>query len=493
MLTQRITRLTLCLLLATTSGFVTARIAHATATPGLEHLLASYGFSETDLGSALFDPFDGRLLEEHRADAPRIPASTTKVVTAVAALQILGPDYRFTTFVFTSGRVRGNTLQGNVYLHGGGDPTLTTDDLREVVAALDRAGITQVTGAFMFDESFLFSTSEIDTRQPIAASYNPGLSALSINYNRIQLRWNRSQGSAAFAATAVSVADGGLVPLEAITIGALPRGVDRRIAFLPDGAAPGRWLLAPALPARGKAVLPVKTAPGRITALLFHTLCHQQGIELPTPRSATVPQDAQLLYAHRSRPLAEIVAGTLSYSNNLSAELIGQVATRTLRGRPLSLQESASALAEWYRQTLSASDWRGFISANHSGLSTATRHTPRQLAAILRHGWTLPLGKSRFPQLLAPLHWVHKENEAQMAVKAKSGTLSYADGLVGYVTTARGRQLGFVILLTDFARRAALDATLDVRIIDPPPAAVAWTNRAKALERALVTNWMTRY
>jgi D-alanyl-D-alanine carboxypeptidase/D-alanyl-D-alanine-endopeptidase (penicillin-binding protein 4) len=493
MLTQRISRLLLCLLLATTSVCVTARIAYTTATVGLERLLASYGFSETDIGYALFDPFDGRLLEEHRADEPRIPASTTKVVTTVAALQILGPEYRFTTSLFTSGKVRGKTLQGSVYLHGGGDPTLTTDDLREVAAALNRAGITQVTGAFGFDESFLFSMNEIDTRQPLAASYNPGLSALSVNYNRIQLRWKRNKGSAAFAATAVSVADGGLIPLEAITTGALPRGVDRRIAFLPDGAALDRWLLAPTLPARGKAMLPVKTAPGRITALLFHTLCQQQGIELPPPQSATVPQDAQLLYAHHSRPLATIVAGTLYYSNNLSAELIGQVATRTLWGRPLSLQESASTLAAWYRRTLSASDWRGFVSANHSGLSTATRHTPRQMAAILRHGWTLPVGRSRFSQLLASPPWVQRENEAPRAIKAKSGTLSYADGLVGYMTTTHGRQLGFVILLTDFARRAALDATLDVRIIDPPPAAVAWTNRAKALEHALVTNWKTRY
>jgi D-alanyl-D-alanine carboxypeptidase/D-alanyl-D-alanine-endopeptidase (penicillin-binding protein 4) len=289
------------------------------------------------------------------------------------------------------------------------------------------------------------------------------------------------------------VADGGLVPLEAITAGALPRGFDRRIAFLPDDVAPNRWLLAPALPARGKAVLPVRVTPGHITALLFRTLCQQQGIELSAPRPATVPLDAQSLQTHDSRPLAEIIAGTLYYSNNLSAELIGQVATRKLRERPLSLQESASALAAWYRHTLPASDWRGFVSTNHSGLSAATRHTPRQMAAILGYGWTLPVGRSRFPQLLAPPPWAQRKNKTPTVVKAKSGTLSYADGLVGYVTTARGRQLGFVILLTDFAKRATLEATLDVRITHPPPAAVLWTNRAKALERALVTHWSTRY
>ena len=71
--------------------------------------------------------------------------------------------------------------------------------------------------------------------------------------------------------------------------------------------------------------------------------------------------------------------------------------------------------------------------------------------------------------------------------------MDYADGLVGFLTTTRGQQLGFVILITDFPRRAALDATFDVRLTTPPPEVSAWTERAKALERALVTSWIAQY
>jgi D-alanyl-D-alanine carboxypeptidase/D-alanyl-D-alanine-endopeptidase (penicillin-binding protein 4) len=177
----------------------------------------------------------------------------------------------------------------------------------------------------------------------------------------------------------------------------------------------------------------------------------------------------------------------------LSAELIGQVATRTSSGHPLSLHESAAMLTDWYRRTLTNTNWQGFFSANHSGLSSATRHSPRQMADILRYGWTLPVGRSTFPQLLPPSHWEREDNHNNSPVKAKSGTMDYADGLVGFLTTTRGQQLGFVILLTDFPRRAALDATFDVRLTDPSPEAHAWTERAKALEHALVTSWIAQY
>jgi serine-type D-Ala-D-Ala carboxypeptidase/endopeptidase (penicillin-binding protein 4) len=481
----------LCLLLVAVGTPLQMSFGQTEPSPILERLLPQYGFADADVGCLLFDPANGHTLEAHRPDEPRIPASTTKVTTLIAALQILGADYRFATSLFATGEVNAGTLRGSIYLRGGGDPTLTTDDLQEFVSALQRAGIKRVTGSFAFDESFLPATHEINPQQPIAVSYNPGLSALSVNYNRIQLRWQHQPGG--FTTTILSPADGGDVPLQAISSGLLPRGLDRRITFLPDGADLDRWLLSPTLPPQGQVELPIKTDPGRIAALLFHALCWQRGIVLPAPQSITVPAGAQVLYTHQSEALAEVVAGMLRYSNNLSAELIGQVATRTLSGHPLPLHESAAVLMDWYRRTLTDTNWQGFFSANHSGLSSATRHSPRQVADILRYGWTLSVGRATFAQLLPPSHWEREDNHGATAVRAKSGTLDYADGLIGFLTTTRGQQLGFVILITDFPRRTALDTTFDVRLTDSSPEARAWTERAKALERALVLNWIAQY
>jgi D-alanyl-D-alanine carboxypeptidase/D-alanyl-D-alanine-endopeptidase (penicillin-binding protein 4) len=288
--------------------------------------------------------------------------------------------------------------------------------------------------------------------------------------------------------------------LKAIQTGVLPKGLDRRIKFLhsaPESVAStdfDRWLLSRQLPATGWETLPVRTDPGRFAASVFRTLCQKKGISLPAPQSAHVPDTAQPVYIHQSKPLSKLLSGVLQYSNNLSAEIIGQVAAQQLSGRPVSLRESALILANWYRTQLPRTNWHGFVCINHSGLSGLSRHTPRQLAAILASGWRMPKhGPARDVDLLGLLPARGNTQNGRTAVRAKSGTMNYADGLVGYLTAQSGRQLGFTILLTDFSRRAALDAVFDIRFASAPPAAQGWTKRAKKFERMLVETWKQRY
>ncbi len=461
--------------------------------PSSTSLLARYGFADEDAGYLLFDLSNGKALDTHQPLVARIPASTAKVVTTVAALQILGADYRFTTTLLTTGELRNGVLTGSVYLRGGGDPTLSTDDLREFVIALQKTGVKRVSGEFIFDESFLPTTPAIDSAQPLAVSYNPGLSALSVNYNRIVVRWRHQPNAPAFTATILSPADGGAVPVKDITVGNLSTTLDRRIKFVPNGTTLDRWLLSPTLPPHGEIDLPVKKDPGRLTALLFRTMCQQRGITLPLPQSGVAPSHAHSVQEIRSAPLPEVITQVLRYSNNLSAELIGQTATRTLLGETVQLTTSAATISNWHQKALPGTDWRTFRSLNHSGLSSLSRHSPQQLADILRYASTIHPVRVKFADLLSPPHWSKETEPIRSMVRAKSGTMSYADGLIGYLTTAKGRQLGFVILLTDFSRRAAFDATFDVRIAETPPDARAWTDRAKAFEQALVTRWVTQY
>ncbi len=458
-----------------------------------EELLARSRFADTDVGYLLFDLHDGSMVEAHRPDEPRVPASTFKAATVIAALQVLGADYRFATSLFTIGEVTENTLRGDVYLRGGGDPTLTTDDLHEFITALRQAGISRVVGNFYFDDSFLVPATQIEPKQAVVASYNPGLSALSINYNRIQLHWEQKRGAPAFAASVFSHAKGGAVPVLAITTGMLPSAFDRKVQFLHEETDVDRWLLSPTLPRQGWIELPVRSNPGRVAASLFQTLCGKQGIELPPPQPGRVPDNAPPLYTHWSAPLPEVAAGVLKHSNNLSAELIGQVTSRKLAGRPLSVRESATVVGDWYRRTLPNGPWEGLVCANHSGLSTGTRISPRQLAAILRHGWTVSAGVVPFPELLTPPRWERLKGAPIPNVRAKSGTMNYADGLAGYLTAASGRQLGFAILLTDFAKRLTMDETQDVRVEAGDSSTRSWMRGAKGLERGLVASWMARY
>ena len=76
------------------------------------------------------------------------PASVTKAVTALYALDTLGRGHRFATRLLAAGPVEDGVLRGDLVLAGGGDPTLDTDALADMAAGLKRAGVREVTGAF---------------------------------------------------------------------------------------------------------------------------------------------------------------------------------------------------------------------------------------------------------------------------------------------------------------------------------------------------------
>ncbi len=474
-----------------------------TSPKSLKRLLQHHRLDSQDVGYHLFRLTDGRVVDTYDADTPRIPASTTKLMTALAAFEILGADYRFETRLLATGEVRESTLHGELYLVGGGDPTLSTNDLRGFVDALKAAGITRVNGRFSFDEAVITATHKINPRQPVAAVYNPGVSALSLNYNRVQLRWQGKPGATNFRTRLWSPADGIFLPVAGVSTGPIPTSIQSQDSFILDGGGGGgmdRWLLSPQLPAQGFKELPVKQAPGRLAASLFRTYCLQRGINLLQPQAAKSPANARLLHTHYSKPLPEIISGMLLYSNNLSAELIGLVTSRKLSDLPLSIPDSAAVLTNWYQRRLPQTDWTGFVSMNHSGLSSTSRHSPRHLAATVHYGATLTARQTvesdetaTFLDLLPHPEWKKEQTDLRKKVQAKSGTMSYADGLAGRLTTRKGHQLGFALLLTDFAKRAVFDTARNAGKIQTPPEAQAWTERAKAFEYALLSYWRRTY
>ncbi len=494
--------LALCLL---AFGLLSAATAQQSVPPQVQRLLQRYQLQAKDLGYHLFHLADGRLVDTYDADTPRIPASTTKLMAALAAFEILGADYRFETRLLVTGEVQASTLHGELYLVGGGDPTLSTNDLRGFVDALKAAGISRVNGRFVFDEDFIMATNEINPRQPVAAAYNPGVSALSLNYNRVQLRWKGKPGAKNFRTWLWSPADGIFLPVAGVSTGLIPTGFQANGSFILDGGGMDRWLLSPQLPAKGFKELPVKRAPARLAASLFRTYCRQRGISLPQPRAAIAPANVRLLHTHYSKPLPEILRGMLLHSNNLSAELIGLVTSRALRDLPLSIADSAALLTDWYRRRLPQTDWTGVISMNHSGLSRMSRHSPRHLAAIVHHGATLTVRQTghighigsdetaTFLDLLPHPEWKKDQADLGKKVQAKSGTMNYVDGLTGMLTTRKGHHLGFAILLTDFVKRAAFDTARNAGKTRTPPEAQVWTERAKAFEYALLSHWRRTY
>ena len=118
----------------------------------LEAILADSVLSFSQMSVSIVDLTAGSVIFEHRADQRMRPASTEKMVTAIAALDQLGPHYQFATRLLTTAVLDADgTLRGDLYLRGGMDPLLSAADVRELAARLRAAGVRQVRGRILAD------------------------------------------------------------------------------------------------------------------------------------------------------------------------------------------------------------------------------------------------------------------------------------------------------------------------------------------------------
>jgi D-alanyl-D-alanine carboxypeptidase/D-alanyl-D-alanine-endopeptidase (penicillin-binding protein 4) len=473
-------------------------------------LIAAQGFPFEQVGYVVFDLATGAIVASQNADQSFIPASVQKLPTMVAALSLLGADYQFETSLLATAPIRKGVLAGDLYLKGGGDPFLTTDDLLDFVLGLKAQGLKTVEGGLYFDETGLPKLAELNPTQPVAVPYNPGLSALNLNFNQVEVKWWREPSTGDIVGSAMSKSDTLDVVAEAISFAQQPQAISKRMPVLIDRAtlaATGaeKWLLSPGLPKKGEMRLPVKQ-PGMNAAAVFRKIAADQGILLPAPAAATVPAGALILGQHESVSLDLAARLILRYSNNLAAELVGLTAAKEL-GPAGSLEQSSQVLTRWLMAQIPGTDWTGFRADTNSGLSSNARMSARQAMGILSYAWSLRFAGLDIYALLPKVKWNAELNELYeetvadgsepvvggLEVRAKSGTIYWSRGLVGYIQSSQGRMLGFALFVGDLEQRAAYDATLNVDELAGEPGARDWTKRAKKLEQALISRWATGY
>lgn len=445
--------------------------------PGVEALVKQAGL-RGQLSLSVVDVDSGRVLEGYRAGRAMPPASVAKALTALYALDTLGAGYRFPTFLKRTGPVENGVLKGDLVLEGGGDPTLDTDALAWMAAELKRAGIREVTGRFLVHGGAMPKIARIDPGQPEHAGYNPTISGLCLNYNRVHFEWKRANSGYSVAMDArsrnyrpdVSVAK--------------MRVVKRQLPVYTYESKGGtdHWTVAQgALGKGGARWLPVRV-PEAYAGDVFRTLARAHGIVLKKAKVVKQVPSGVVLVTHKSAPLSEVLRGMLKYSTNLTAEMVGIAATQ-LRGVAVrSLKQSAQEMNRWAAQSLGM---QGAALVDHSGLGAASRMRADALAQALsgvaQHEVLGPiLKKIKLKDRKGNL----RKNTATRVV-AKTGTLNFVSGLAGYVTLADGRVLAFAIFSADKKARAAIAANDRER----PKGARAWNRKAKSVQQRLIERW----
>ena len=156
------------------------------------------GFEAGDYGYAVYDIEEEKLVMDHNIDSVFIPASVTKLFTALFAIEILGKDHEFKTEILCTGPVRDGIIHGDLYIRGSGDPELTVSDLAGLARKLRAKGIRGITGRFCYDESLFQGEDCLDPTMPLYAAYNSGIGALNLNRNTVQLVRRKNKNSDTF-------------------------------------------------------------------------------------------------------------------------------------------------------------------------------------------------------------------------------------------------------------------------------------------------------
>ncbi len=435
------------------------------------------------VGFAVSDAADGAMLEGRDAGVAQPPASVAKIVTALYALEALGGDHRFRTEVVATGPLRDGRIEGDLVLIGSGDPTLDSDALGDLAIKLEDLGVREIAGTLRTEAGALPAIAAIDPALPDEAGYNPPVSGLNLNFNRVHFGWRAEGGDYVVDMDARARRYRPRVQVARMEV------VDRSgpIYTYSNSGGVDNWTVArSALGAEGSRWLPVRD-PAAYAADAFRAIARVHGLTLPSEAAGVMPmgdRGARTVLAHHvSPPLATIIEDMLQYSTNLTAEAIGLAASRERGESAQTLAQSGAAMAEWARRRYNLAPAPSFL--DHSGLSDASRIAPAQMVQILVHA----ARDGALRPLLRDIPLRDSSGRADPAsnviIEAKTGTLNFVSCLGGYVTTPGGRDLAFAVFVDDLAQRATLDPG------DPgrPPGGRNWLARSRTLHHRLIERW----
>jgi D-alanyl-D-alanine carboxypeptidase/D-alanyl-D-alanine-endopeptidase (penicillin-binding protein 4) len=443
-------------------------------------IVEEHGFAPGRVGfmRASVDGGGGSLA--HQPDRAFIPASTIKIATAIAADSLLGGEYRFSTELLADGRIENGVIIGDLWLRGTGDPRLEPEALLDLAMAARRFGIRDVDGRLMIDDTAFPRSAVINPTQPDDA-YNAGIGALLVGFNRVTLHWNRSGHFTVpplvEAAISVRPSSGGA------TI------IDRQVRS--DGLA---WRIdAPR--SSGRIALPVADA-GLHAGHLFKRMLADLGIGIGDVQRGTLVGETRMIDRHRGPDVRSILRDMLHYSNNQIAEMVGMASAveggaRLAGDGPEAIAEASAFTSAHLAAIMPEVDWSGMAMHTHSGLETEGRLTPSQMMAMLVYGHD----RLDLPTLLPAAAYSgtlarrFEDDAAAMRIWAKTGTIFYGSAMAGYMFAGSSAPEAFVIMVSDLEKRAAFDASPE-RHLEMAPAAARWSERAQALQDALLRDWL---
>ncbi|HYW68509.1 MAG TPA: D-alanyl-D-alanine carboxypeptidase/D-alanyl-D-alanine-endopeptidase [bacterium] len=399
----------------------------------------------------------GELLYEHGADRPMVPASNMKVVTAAAALSVLGPDFRFETVVSTDAAGSGPVLPGNVYVRGTGDPSFVSEEMWKLAESIRALGITRVEGDLVLDATRFDSTS---TTSSVVAdgdrAYHARTGALSLNFNAVAVHTTASDRAGVPAAVTLSPSTEFVELTGGVSTG---RPGSRSNLSVRREFRGGRNVVSAtgSVPAGSGTRVHYRSLDDGLH--YFGTVLKEflaaAGVDVAgTVRAGTAPDDARTLVTHESKPLSLIVRDLNKFSNNFVAEQLLKAMAAHVEGAPGTTAGGTRVLSEYLASA--GADSGSYLIEDGSGFSRGNRLSPRAIGAVIRQALSEFATSYEFASSLSvsgtdgTLSDRMGYPELRSAVRAKTGLLDGVTAISGIMQDGSGEEVLFSIIVNGF-------------------------------------------
>lgn len=430
----------------------------------------------------------------HNADQPMNPASTMKLVTTYAALELLGPVYQWPTELRSAATPINGRLVGDLYLKGYGDPKLTLERVWLMLRDLRAQGVNEIQGDLVLDRSFFVLGPEAavfdDDGNTPERPYLVGPDALLLNFKSVRLQ----------IAT-------GTAGVSAMLDPALPEvQIENRLQLAPaadcaqwrskltmkveEGGSAARVLLGGSIPTgcSGERYLSALDHPVYAASLIRTLWREMGGVWTGGVRQGAVSENMPILVASRSSELPAYLRDINKFSNNLMARQLF-LTLGAVRGLPGDGRDTAERAGAVIRRWLQEKSWQfdELKLENGAGLSREERISARHLAQLLADAARNPLAAEFVSSLpLIALDGTMKKRlpGEPIAGKAhiKTGSLKDVRAVAGFVQDAMGKTQIIVAIINhpraaeglpvlDEALRFAFGGTVSPAMLALPPVA----------------------
>ncbi len=453
--------------------FLFAVSAHAAPLPApVAKALREAGIPAASVGVFVQDVAARKPLIAHRANQSMSPASTMKLVTTYAGLELLGPAYTWKTEVLVDGTVVGGVLNGDLIIKGYGDPALTLESFWNLLRDVRKLGIREIRGNLLLDGSYFQAAGgdpgsfDNEPHRP----YNVMPEALLVNFKTVRFR---------------------LVPEEegGVRIIADPEPARLRIVnrLLPLDGPCNDWRegVTTEISRYGNDAVTVSVSgsypracgdkslylslfnnTGHVDALFRQLWQESGGILVGSVHAGVAVPGARLLASRESRPLAEVVRDINKFSNNVMARQLLLTIGREIGGEG-STRVAVQVVDKWLAERGMA--FPELEIENGSGLSRTERIAPAYLGGLLLEAYRGPLMAEFVSSLpIAAVDGTMKKRlrDHEMAGHAhiKTGSLNGTKAIAGYVHDRKGRSVVVVFFINHpnaSTGQAAQDALLE--------------------------------